>query len=292
MHCQSNSLRVVRLALTSRLFSQRSASITSTSTKSYDFIKTDKRGINRNIGFIQLNRPQALNALCSGLMQEVLDALDTYECDSTIKTIVLTGTEKFFAAGADIKEMCDKPYSEVYQASLLSKWDRVAHIRKPVIAAVCGYALGGGCELAMMCDVIYASDTAKFGQPEIKLGTIPGAGGTQRLTRAVGKSRAMEIILAGEMFSAQDALAAGLVSRVYPSAEVLPKAIELAEKIGSFSGLAVCAAKEAINAAYNMTLSEGLHFEKRLFHASFATRDCSEGMNAFIQKRKPEFKDA
>ncbi|CAH8647156.1 unnamed protein product [Dicrocoelium dendriticum] len=216
--------------------------------RAYEFLLVKKTGVQQNVGLIQFNRPRALNALCVELMKEVNEALDVFESDDIVKSIVITGSEKAFAAGADIKEMHGRPYSEVYRTNFLSSWNRVALHRKPIIAAVCGYALGGGCELAMMCDIIYASDTAKFGQPEIKLGTIPGAGGTQRLIRAIGKSRAMELILTGDTFTAQEAAAAGLVSRVFPAADVLPKAIELGDKIGRFSGLAVQAAKEAINA--------------------------------------------
>ncbi|KAG5454575.1 putative enoyl-CoA hydratase, mitochondrial [Clonorchis sinensis] len=278
-------------SLLGRLLLPRGVARFSSSVHTYEHILVDKKGAGASVGFIQLNRPKALNALCNGLIRELSEALDNFECDNQVKTVVLTGSNKAFAAGADIKEMCGLTYPHVYGNDLLVDWDRVALTRKPIIAAVCGYALGGGCELAMMCDIIYASDTAKFGQPEIKLGTIPGAGGTQRLVRAVGKSRAMELILSGDMIDAKEAVAAGLVSRVFPADEVVPKAIELAEKIGRYSGLATKAAKEAINAAYNMTLSEGLRFEKRLFHASFSTNDCKEGMTAFAEKREAKFTD-
>ncbi|KAF7249188.1 hypothetical protein EG68_09672 [Paragonimus skrjabini miyazakii] len=224
-------------------------------------------------------------------MGEVSMAINLCEADDSIKTVVLTGNDNAFAAGADIKEMMGRQYSQIYRTNFLSDWDRVALSRKPIIAAVCGYALGGGCELAMMCDIIYASSTAKFGQPEIKLGTIPGAGGTQRLIRAIGKSRAMELVLTGDTFSAEEAAAAGLVSRVFPTADVVPKAIELGEKIGKYSSLATQAAKEAVNASFNMTLNEGLRFEKRLFHASFATNDFKEGIKAFAEKREANFTD-
>ncbi|KAF8570810.1 hypothetical protein P879_04863 [Paragonimus westermani] len=244
----------------------------------FEYIAFSKVGAAKNVGFIRLNRPKALNALCAGLIMEVSQAMNLCEADDVIKAVVLTGDDNAFAAGADIKGMVGQQYSQVYRTNFLSDWDRVALSRKPIIAAVCGYALGGGCELAMMCDIIYAS-------------TIPGAGGTQRLIRAIGKSRAMELILTGDTFSAEEAAAAGLVSRIFPTADVVPKAIELGEKIGKYSSLATQAAKEAVNAAFNMTLNEGLRFEKRLFHASFATNDFKEGIKAFVEKRDPKFTD-
>jgi len=241
------------------------------------------------VGFIQLNRPKALNALCDDLMKQLNTALKQFESDSDIGAIVITGSEKAFAAGADIKEMQPMTYSGTLQNNFLSHWTDVTKIRKPIIAAVSGYALGGGCELAMMCDIIYASETAKFGQPEITLGTIPGAGGTQRLTRAVGKSKAMEWCLTGHQFTAQEAEKSGLVSKVFPSAELIPAAIKLAEKIASFSQPVVTLCKEAVNQSYESTLTEGTHFERRLFHSTFATNDQKEGMKAFAEKRPPKF---
>ncbi|THD28128.1 Mitochondrial enoyl-CoA hydratase [Fasciola hepatica] len=261
------------------------------SEQNFEFVLMERKGFGQNVGLIQLNRPKALNALCPGLIRDVSMALDLFDMDDSIKAIIVTGNHRAFAAGADIKQMCGRSYPNVFRNNFLADWERISSTRKPLIAAVCGFALGGGCELAMMCDIIYASETAKFGQPEIKLGTIPGGGGTQRLVRAVGKSRAMELILTGDMFSAQEAAAAGLVSRLFPHDQVVLKAIELGEKIAQFSGIATQAAKEAVNCAYNMTLTEGIHFEKRLFHGMFATNDCKEGMQAFIEKREAKFTD-
>ncbi|KAL3313459.1 TNF receptor-associated factor 4 [Cichlidogyrus casuarinus] len=256
------------------------------------FIKASlEKKFDGKVGLIQLNRPKALNALCSQLMYEMGGAIEECDSDNNMKAIVITGNDKVFAAGADIKEMTGKPYHECYLTNFLAHWDSVARAKKPTIAAVNGFALGGGCELAMMCDIIYAGERAKFGQPEIKLGTIPGAGGTQRLIRAIGKSKAMEMCLTGDMITAKEAEAAGLVAKVYPPEQVVDKALELANKIASFSGLASQACKEAVNSAYNMSLNEGLHFEKRLFHATFATNDCKEGMTAFSAKRPANFTD-
>lgn len=257
----------------------------------YEYIVVEKRGAKQNVGYIQLNRPKALNALCDGLMADVSKAVDDFERDPNIGAIVITGSEKAFAAGADIKEMTNLTFQECYTGNFLSHWDRITRARKPTIAAVNGYALGGGCEVAMMCDIIYAGEKASFGQPEINLGTIPGAGGTQRLVRAIGKSKAMEMILTGERMTAQDAERAGLVSKVYPVDQVVSKAIELGEKISEMSKIAVALAKEAVNAANELSLERGLVFEKRLFHSTFATEDRKEGMTAFSEKRKPNFKD-
>lgn len=257
-----------------------------------EFIITDKKGEKQNVGFIQLNRRKALNALCDGLMREVEIAVDTFEKDDSIGCIVLTGGEKAFAAGADIKEMKDREFSEVFGKNFLSYWNRLSSCKKPVIAAVNGFALGGGCEIAMMCDIIYAGENAQFGQPEITIGTIPGAGGTQRLCKAIGKSKAMEMILTGNRINAQEAEKAGLVSKVFPVDQVVDEAIKTAEQIAGFSKLTVGMCKEAVNSAYEMSLSEGLHFEKRLFHATFATADRKEGMTAFFEKRKPNFTDS
>lgn len=220
---------------------------------------------------ITLNRPKALNALCKGLMTELSNALDAYERDTSINVVVLTGSEKAFAAGADIKEMRNNTYADCIIGNFLNDWTRVARLQKPIIAAVNGYALGGGCELAMMCDIIYAGDKAKFGQPEIAIGTIPGAGGTQRLTRVAGKSKAMEICLTGNMIDANEAEKIGLVSKVVPADKLVEEAVKLADKISTHSPLIVQLCKEAVNTAYESTLQEGLKFEKRHFHATFST---------------------
>lgn len=247
---------------------------------------------NNNIGLIRLNRPQALNAFCGALMDDMTAALDDMERDDAVRCIVITGSEKAFAAGADIKEMAGKTFIDAYRGDFItSNWERVARCRKPVIAAVAGYALGGGCEMAMMCDFIIAADTAKFSQPEITIGTIPGAGGTQRLTRAVGKAKAMDLCLTGRMMDAEEAERAGLVARVVPAADLMAETMKAAEKIAGFSLPAVMMAKEAVNAAFETTLSEGVRFERRLFHSTFATEDQKEGMAAFVEKRKAVFKD-
>lgn len=238
---------------------------------------------------VRLNRPQALNALNSELIDELYQALDAFEADAELGCLVLTGSEKAFAAGADVKEMQAKTYMEAYLEDFISKWERLTRTRKPVIAAVAGFALGGGCELAMMCDFILAADNARFGQPEIRIGTIPGAGGTQRLTRFVGKSKAMEMCLTGRMMDAAEAERSGLVSRVLPLADLLPEALKAAATIADFSRPAVMMAKEAVNRAYETTLSEGIRFERRVFHATFATQDQKEGMAAFVEKRAPKF---
>lgn len=254
----------------------------------YENILVETRG---QIGLITLNRPKALNALNAALMQELTRALDAFEADDNIGCMIITGSEKAFAAGADIKEMQSKTYMDVYKEDFITRdWERAARCRKPVIAAVAGYALGGGCELAMMCDFIIAADTAKFGQPEINLGTIPGAGGTQRLTRFVGKSKAMEMCLTARMMDAEEAERSGLVSRVVPATDLLNEAMKAAEKICALSRPIVMIAKESVNRAYETTLTEGIRFERRVFHSTFATEDQKEGMSAFAEKRKADFK--
>jgi enoyl-CoA hydratase len=244
------------------------------------------------VGIITLNRPKALNALNSQLMREVVAAVEELEADAGIGAILLTGSEKAFAAGADIKEMAPKTFSEVYAEDLFSQWDRLSSARKPIIAAVSGYALGGGCELAMLCDFIIAADTAKFGQPEIKLGVIPGIGGSQRLTRAVGKAKAMDMCLTGRNMDAEEAERAGLVSRIVPAADLFDVALEAATTVASMSLPVAMMAKEAVNRSFETTLAEGVKFERRVFHSTFATADQKEGMAAFVEKRAPEFKHA
>jgi enoyl-CoA hydratase len=252
----------------------------------YENIIVETRG---RVGIIKLNRPQALNALNSKLIAELSAAIDAFEADRNIGCLVLTGSEKAFAAGADIKEMADKSFLDAFLGDFVAHWDRVAHARKPVIAAVAGFALGGGCEIAMQCDLIIAADNAKFGQPEIKLGVIPGIGGTQRLTRAVGKAKAMDLCLTGRMMDAQEAERSGLVARVVPAANLMDEALKVAETIASMSLPSVMLAKEAINRAFETTLAEGTRFERRVFHSLFATKDQKEGMSAFIEKRAPKF---
>ena len=255
----------------------------------YENILVERRG---PVGVITLNRPQALNALCADLIEELGQALDDLEADDDIGALVLTGSEKAFAAGADIKEMQPKSYMDCYLDDFITVgWGRVATCRKPIIAAVAGYALGGGCEMAMMCDFVIAAENAMFGQPEISLGVIPGAGGTQRLTRIVGKSKAMEMCLTGRMMDAAEAERSGLVSRIVDTESLLDDAIKTAEKIAAMSRPAAMMAKESVNRAYESTLEEGIRFERRLFHSCFATEDQSEGMAAFIEKRKPDFKN-
>jgi enoyl-CoA hydratase len=256
---------------------------------SFENIIVEKR---EAVGLITLNRPQALNALCNALVAELGQALDDMEADDAIGCVVLTGSEKAFAAGADIKEMQSQSYMDAYLADFITTgWERVTTCRKPIVAAVAGYALGGGCEMAMMCDMILAADTAKFGQPEITIGTIPGAGGTQRLTRAAGKSKAMDMVLTGRMMDADEAERSGLVSRVVPAGELVEEAMKTAAKIASMSRPIAIMAKEAVNRAFESTLSEGVRFERRLFHSTFATEDQKEGMAAFAEKRKPVFKN-
>lgn len=258
----------------------------------YKNILTDVRGQNKNVGLIQLNRPKALNALNAELMTELEQAVKKFNADPTIGCIVLTGSNRAFAAGADIKEMQNKSFSEVCKGNFLSNWTALAESKTPVIAAVNGFALGGGCEIAMMCDIILAGEKAEFGQPEIVIGTIPGAGGTQRLTRVVGKSKAMEMVLTGDRISAKDAQLYGLVSAIHPVESLVDEAIKLAERITRHSKLTVQLAKEAVNAAYETTLAQGINHERRLFHATFATNDRKEGMTAFVEKRKPNFSDS
>jgi enoyl-CoA hydratase len=255
---------------------------------SYENILVETRG---RVGLIRLNRPQALNALNSALIGELSGAIDAFEADADIGCVVITGSDKAFAAGADIKEMADKSFVEVFLGNFVARWDRVAHTRKPFVAAVAGFALGGGCELAMHCDLIIAADNAKFGQPEIKLGVIPGIGGTQRLTRAIGKAKAMDLILTGRMMDAQEAERAGLVARVVPLASLLDEAMKAAETIAGMSLPSVLAAKEAINQAFEMSLAAGVDFERRVFHSLFATADQKEGMAAFVAKRPAKFEN-
>jgi enoyl-CoA hydratase len=254
----------------------------------YENILVETRGA---VGLITLNRPKALNALCAALVREMGDALDRFEADDAIGAVVITGSEKAFAAGADIKEMADKSYMDAFLGDFITNgWERITTCRKPIIAAVAGFALGGGCELAMMCDTIIAAESARFGQPEITLGIIPGAGGTQRLTRFVGKAKAMDMVLTGRMMDAAEAERSGLVSRVVANDKLIEEALKIATQIAALSRPSVLAAKEAVNRAYETTLAEGVRFERRLFHALFATADQKEGMAAFIAKRKPDFK--
>ena len=255
---------------------------------SYDNLLVESRG---RVGLIRLNRPQALNALNRALMRELGQALAEFEADKNIGCIVITGSEKAFAAGADIKEMAEKEFTDVFFEDFCADWHQAAQARKPVIAAVAGFALGGGCELAMQCDLVIAADTAKFGQPEIKLGIIPGIGGTQRLTRAVGKAKAMDLILTGRMMDAQEAERSGLVARVVSAANLIEEVIKVADTIASMSLPSVLAAKESVNRAFETSLAEGIRFERRIFHSLFATNDQGEGMNAFIEKRPPKFKN-
>lgn len=254
----------------------------------YETILTETKG---RVGLITLNRPAALNALNDQLIGELNQALDAFEAGEGIGAIVVTGSEKAFAAGADIKEMQARTYIGNYKSDFLASWERITRCRKPVIAAVAGFALGGGCELAMSCDMIIAADTAKFGQPEIKLGIMPGAGGTQRLIRAVGKSKAMELCLTGRMMDAAEAERSGLVTRVVPAADLLTDALKTAEAIASMSLPAVMMTKDCVNRAYETTLAEGVRYERRTFHALFATHDQKEGMSAFLEKRRAQFKN-
>ena len=244
------------------------------------------------VQLITLNRPEAMNALSPELMTELSEALNQSEDNPEVAVVVITGSEKAFAAGADIKAMKDMTYMQMYQGDFITKnWERITTFRKPTIAAVAGFALGGGCELAMMCDFILAADNAKFGQPEINLGILPGAGGTQRLTRFIGKSKAMEMVLTGRMMDAQEAERSGLVSRVVPLAELREEALKVAEKISQMSMPIVMMAKESVNRSYESTLAEGIRFERRLFHSAFASEDQKEGMAAFVEKRKANFKN-
>ncbi len=254
----------------------------------YSNILVETRGA---VGLITLNRPKALNALCDALVRELGRALDAFEADPAIGAVVITGSDKAFAAGADIKEMAGKSYMDVYLTDFITDgWERVTTCRKPIVAAVAGYALGGGCELAMMCDTVVAAETAKFGQPEILLGVIPGAGGTQRLTRFVGKAKAMDMILTGRQMDAAEAERSGLVSRVVAADKLVDEAVAVATRMAEMSRPAVMIAKEAVNRAFETTLAEGVRFERRVFHSLFATADQKEGMAAFIEKRPPSFK--
>ncbi|MCK7544082.1 enoyl-CoA hydratase [Marinobacter bryozoorum] len=253
----------------------------------YETILTEVKG---RVGVITLNRPKALNALNSQLIEELNLALDDYERNPDIGCIVLTGSEKAFAAGADIKEMSVLEYPQIYLDDFFAQADRIGQRRKPVIAAVAGYALGGGCELALMCDFIYAGDNARFGQPEINLGVLPGIGGTQRLTRALGKAKAMEMCLTGRQMDAKEAETAGLVAQVFPADQLLEETLKAANSIAEKSLPSTMMTKEAINRVFETSLAEGVRFERRIFHAIFATHDQKEGMNAFVEKRKPDFK--
>jgi enoyl-CoA hydratase len=254
----------------------------------YETIQTEIHGA---VGLIRLDRPKALNALNFTLMHEVVAASAAFDADDAIGAIVITGSTRAFAAGADIKDMQAYTYADAYSQDLWAGWDGMKKVRKPVIAAVAGYALGGGCELAMMCDMIYAADNAKFGQPEITLGTIPGMGGTQRLTRAIGKAKAMDLCLTGRMMDAIEAESAGLVARIVPEAELLDVTMAAAAKIASLSRPAVLMVKEAVNQAFEVPLEDGLRFEKRLFHSTFAFEDQKEGMAAFVEKRSATFRN-
>ncbi len=255
----------------------------------YENIIVEHRG---PVGLVTLNRPKAMNALNSALMTEMEDALNKLEADPAIGAIVITGNEKAFAAGADIKEMKDKSFSGAYAEDFMTdRWERAASCRKPTIAAVAGFALGGGCELAMMCDIIIAADTAEFGQPEITIGTLPGLGGTQRLTRAIGKAKAMDLCLTSRRMKADEAERLGLVSRVVAADTLVDEAIKVGEKVASFSQVSVKLVKESVARSFEVSLAEGLRFERRMFHAAFATEDQKEGMAAFVEKRKPEFKN-
>jgi enoyl-CoA hydratase len=255
---------------------------------SSDTVLVETRG---RVGLIRLNRPQALNALNASLREELLAAAERLDADSAIGCIVITGSDKAFAAGADIKEMADKSYIDVFAGDFTADYERLTRLRKPLLAAVAGFALGGGCELAMMCDIIIAAESAKFGQPEIRLGVIPGMGGTQRLTRAVGKAKAMDLILTGRTMDAAEAERSGLVARVVPAAALLDETMKIAEQIAALSLPSVLAAKEAVNRAQETSLAEGLRFERRVFHALFATQDQKEGMAAFVAKRPPGSKN-
>ena len=255
---------------------------------SYQNIVVESKG---RVGIIRLNRPQALNALNRALIAELIQAIDAFEADAAIGCLLITGSDKAFAAGADIKEMADKTFIEAYLGNFAADWHAPTRARKPIVAAVAGFALGGGCELAMQCDIVIAADNAKFGQPEIKLGVIPGIGGTQRLTRAVGKAKAMDMILTGRMMDAAEAERANLVARVVPAASLMDEAMKAADTIANMSLPSVLAGKEAVNRALESSLAEGVAFERRIFHALFATEDQKEGMKAFVEKRKPNWKN-
>jgi len=257
----------------------------------YDSYNTLLVDVKDNVGVITLNRPKQLNALCDELIGELNDATSKMDTDDEVRCIIVTGSEKAFAAGADISEMATKEFVPAYRKNMFKDWTKIMDVSKPVIAAVNGFALGGGCELAMSCDIIIAGDRAKFGQPEIKLGVIPGCGGTQRLVKAIGKSKAMEMVLTGDMIGAEQAEKDGLVSRVVPAAELMESTMETAKKIAAYSLPIAAMCKEAVNGSYDLGLNEGLRLERRLFHASFATQDQKEGMDAFLNKRAADFKD-
>ncbi|PAV70106.1 hypothetical protein WR25_09678 [Diploscapter pachys] len=273
----------------SRMEQAFSALSTSATAKAPEMIKVERVGAKKSVALITLNRPKALNALCKQLMAELATSLKELDNDSQVGCIILTGSQRAFAAGADIKEMVDKKFPEVFGGSFLEEWNAVSSTRKPIIAAVNGFALGGGNELAMMCDIIYAGDKAIFGQPEVNIGTIPGAGGTQRWSRFGNKSMAMEVCLTGNKISAQEAKEAGIVSKIFPADKLVEEAIKTGEKISEQSPLIVQMVKEAVNAAYETTLKQGLQEERRLFHATFATNDRKEGMTAFAEKRPPNW---
>ena len=253
----------------------------------YENIVVETKG---RVGIIRLNRPHALNALNKALIAELTKAIEGFDADDKIGCMLITGSDKAFAAGADIKEMADKPFIEAYLGDFVSDWNAAAKARKPIVAAVAGFALGGGCELAMQCDIVIAADTAKFGQPEIKLGVIPGIGGTQRLTHAIGKAKAMDLILTGRMMDAAEAEKSGLVARVVPASSLLEEAMKVADTIANMSLPSVMSGKEAVNQAFESGLSEGIAFERRIFHSLFATEDQKEGMKAFVEKRPPKWK--
>ncbi|RFC63078.1 enoyl-CoA hydratase [Fulvimarina endophytica] len=254
----------------------------------YETIRSEMRG---RVGLITFNRPKAMNALSHLMMKEVCKAAEDFDADGRIGAIVLTGSDKAFAAGADVKEMADYAYSEAFLDDVWSGWERLTRVRKPLIAAVGGYALGGGCEVALMCDILIAAENAKFGQPEITLGILPGMGGTQRLARSIGKAKTMDLVLTGRMMDAKEAENCGIVSRIVETANLLEEALRIAEKVSDFSLPAVLAAKEAVSEAFETPLAAGLRHERRLFHATFATDDQKEGMAAFVQKRSPQFKN-
>jgi len=271
------------IATKSRPLSTTAAGI---SIGDFDNVIAEVRG---SVGLITLNRPK-VNAASDGLLQDVIAACKTFDVDSRVGAMVITGNEKFFCGGADIKEMSSKTYGEAIAENMFADWDFVSQLNKPVVAAVNGYALGGGCELAMMCDLMVCGDSAKFGQPEIKLGVIPGCGGTQRLIRAVGKAKAMDMVLTGRLIDSEEALSSGLVSRVFPASELVDGALGIASEIAAFSKPVVAIAKETVNAADELSLAEGLRLERRLFHSLFALEDQKEGMGAFVEKRAPQWK--
>lgn len=276
------------IAVNNQIAQQRAS--LSTTTNQFEYLLLEKRD---RVGLIRLNRPKALNALCDGLIGELTTVTNQLDADASVGAIVIMGSEKAFAAGADIKEMAPRDYIKSYTTNALGQWANLTKIQTPTIAAVSGWALGGGCELAMMCDIIVCSETAKFGQPEITLGTIPGCGGTQRLTRAIGKSKAMEMILTGDPITAQEAYKFNLVAKVFANyADLETGAVEMAKKIANFSKPIVQMAKESVNVAFESSLQEGVRFERRIFHSTFSTQDRKEGMSAFQEKRKPKWNHA